>query len=204
MCFITFLAIYQGKFGFGKFQQKLGLRSDPPPLFWAKCPTFSENAFWGPPKSQAYLPQQTYIARLAGLPQYPSAGANIDQKKGGNRVLGSHFFFRLCSLSASLPTLTRRVSTEAWSTTCLLLPAQSLHRPLYFSLSLFSFHFESFFHLFLHGNSTLMHHLLAACFSASSSAALMKWIQIWLMKLHLFACSFSPQIGQDVIFKGTT
>ena len=31
VCFITFLAIYQGKFGFGKFQQKLGLCSDPSP-----------------------------------------------------------------------------------------------------------------------------------------------------------------------------
>ena len=28
MCFITFLAIYQDKFVFGKFQQKLGLRSN--------------------------------------------------------------------------------------------------------------------------------------------------------------------------------
>ena len=49
LCFITFLAIYQGKFVFGKFQQKLGLRSDPPSPSWAKCPTFSENGFWGPP-----------------------------------------------------------------------------------------------------------------------------------------------------------
>ena len=36
VCFITFLAIYQGKFGFGEFQQKLGLRSDPPPLLGQK------------------------------------------------------------------------------------------------------------------------------------------------------------------------
>ena len=49
VCFITFLAIYQGKFVFGKFQKKLGLRSDPPPPCWAECPTFSENGFWGPP-----------------------------------------------------------------------------------------------------------------------------------------------------------
>ena len=49
VCFFTFLAIYQGKFGFGKFQQKLGLRSDLPTPCWAKCPTFSENGFWWPP-----------------------------------------------------------------------------------------------------------------------------------------------------------
>ena len=49
VCFITFLAIYQGKFVFGKFQQKLGLQSDPPAPCWAKCPTFSENEFWGLP-----------------------------------------------------------------------------------------------------------------------------------------------------------
>ena len=47
--FITFLAHYQGKFGFGKFQQKLELRSDPPPPCWAKCPSFSENYFWWHP-----------------------------------------------------------------------------------------------------------------------------------------------------------
>ena len=46
VCFITFLAIYQGKFGFGKFQQKLGLRSDPPTPCWATCPIFSKNQFW--------------------------------------------------------------------------------------------------------------------------------------------------------------
>ena len=54
LCFITFLAIYQGKFGFGKFQQKLGLRSDPPAPCWAKCPTFSEKPFWWPPL-QAFI-----------------------------------------------------------------------------------------------------------------------------------------------------
>ena len=37
-------------------------------------------------KSQVYLPEQTYIAKLAGLPQYLSAGAKFDQKKGGNQV----------------------------------------------------------------------------------------------------------------------
>ena len=49
VCFITFLTIYEGKFGFGKFQQKLGLRSDPPPPCWAKSPSFSENLFWWHP-----------------------------------------------------------------------------------------------------------------------------------------------------------
>ena len=52
MCFITFLAIYQGKFGFGKFQQKLGLRSDPhPPLVGPKAQVFPKNYFDGTPQA---------------------------------------------------------------------------------------------------------------------------------------------------------
>ena len=42
-CFITFLAIYQGKFGFGKFSTKTWASVRPSPAL------FSENAFWGPP-----------------------------------------------------------------------------------------------------------------------------------------------------------
>ena len=51
MCFITFLAIYQGKFGFGKFQQKLGLLSDPPPLAGPKAQVFPKNYFDGTPQA---------------------------------------------------------------------------------------------------------------------------------------------------------
>ena len=49
VCFITFLAIYQGKFGFGKFQQKLGLRTDPPPpLLGQKQKFFREKKLMAP------------------------------------------------------------------------------------------------------------------------------------------------------------
>ena len=49
MCFITFLAIYQGKFDFGKFQQKLGLRSDPPPPVRPNAQLFPKINFDGSP-----------------------------------------------------------------------------------------------------------------------------------------------------------
>ena len=49
VCFFTFLAIYQGKFGFGKFQQKLGLRSDPPsPLLGQKPKFFRKTILTAP------------------------------------------------------------------------------------------------------------------------------------------------------------
>ena len=51
MCFITFLAIYQGKFGFGKFQQKLGLPSDPLPLVGPNAQLFPKINFDGSPES---------------------------------------------------------------------------------------------------------------------------------------------------------
>ena len=50
VCFITFLAIYQGKFAFGKFQKKTwtSVRTPLPP-YWAKCPSFSEKRIWRHP-----------------------------------------------------------------------------------------------------------------------------------------------------------
>ena len=45
MCFITFLVIYQGNFGFWRFKQKLGLRSDPPPPFLGQKPKFFRKLF---------------------------------------------------------------------------------------------------------------------------------------------------------------
>ena len=66
MCFITFLAIYQGKFGFGKFQEKLGLRSDPPrppPLVGPKAQVFPKNYFDGTP--QALINQTLTRSRRA-------------------------------------------------------------------------------------------------------------------------------------------
>ena len=47
MCFITFLAIYQGKFCIGQFyKQKLGIESDPSPPGWDKIPSLAENFEW--------------------------------------------------------------------------------------------------------------------------------------------------------------
>ena len=58
VCFITFLALYQGKFGFGKFEQKLGLRSDPPPLL-GQMPNFFQKKIEGSPKLTQLVTRMT-------------------------------------------------------------------------------------------------------------------------------------------------
>ena len=79
VCFITFLAIYQGKFIFGQFWKKLGFGQILPPTPWAKFPTITENLFWRLPLGEeALLTRSDKTAHLhwLGWPngQYTSGG----------------------------------------------------------------------------------------------------------------------------------
>ena len=70
LCFITFLAIYQGKFGFGKFQHKLGLRSDrsPPPLL-GQMPKLFRKSNLTAPLTNSVLPGHVKVpAAVEGTP----------------------------------------------------------------------------------------------------------------------------------------
>ena len=101
VCFITFLAIYQGKFGFGKFQQKLGLRSDPPPWLGQKPIFFRKSILMAPliSTNEQNHPGRTIYPRHPPTPPPPlcllllkhSCLTQITQKCFANKTLLEKF-----------------------------------------------------------------------------------------------------------------